>query len=107
VIDRFEGTVSDPSALLAALKGVVLNDSAVTQYQSFLAARASDEDLERPAEADRGHREQQSRSAVADRVGKGSVERRTDVLSQAAREFKRPVPPQLVRPLSLLDLACK
>jgi hypothetical protein len=42
VIDRFEDTVSDPAALVAALKAVGLNDSAVTQYQSFLAARASD-----------------------------------------------------------------
>src|SRR2546425_7843940 len=42
VIDRFESTVSDPAALLAALKAVGLNDSAVSQYQSFLTARASD-----------------------------------------------------------------
>ena len=42
VIDRFEGTVSDPDKLLASLKAVGLNDSAVTQYQSFLSARAND-----------------------------------------------------------------
>jgi len=42
VIDRFESTVSDPDALLASLKAVGLDDSAVTQYQSFLAARAND-----------------------------------------------------------------
>jgi hypothetical protein len=42
VIDRFEATVSDPDALLSSLKAVGLDDSAVTQYQSFLAARASD-----------------------------------------------------------------
>jgi hypothetical protein len=42
VVDRFEGTVSDPDALLASLKAVGLDDSAVTQYQSFLSARASD-----------------------------------------------------------------
>src|SRR6478672_5464956 len=42
VIDRFERTVSDPEAVLAALKAVGLDTSAVTQYQSFLAARAND-----------------------------------------------------------------
>src|SRR5437899_1167896 len=42
VIDRFESTVSDPDALLSSLKAVGLDDSAVTQYQSFVAARASD-----------------------------------------------------------------
>ena len=42
VVDRFEATVSDPDALLANLKAVGLDDSAVTQYQSFLDARASD-----------------------------------------------------------------
>jgi hypothetical protein len=42
VVDRFEGIVSDPDALLANLKAVGLDDSAVTQYQSFLSARAND-----------------------------------------------------------------
>jgi hypothetical protein len=42
VVDRFHATVSDPDALLASLKAVGLSDSAVTQYQSFLSARASD-----------------------------------------------------------------
>jgi hypothetical protein len=42
VVDRFEGMVSDPDALLANLKAVGLNDSAVTQLQSFVSARASD-----------------------------------------------------------------
>src|SRR5947199_8917121 len=42
VVDRFEGTVSDPDALLASLKAVGLDDSAVAQYESFLSARASD-----------------------------------------------------------------
>ena len=42
VVDRFEGIVSDPDALLANLKAVGLDDSAVTQYRSFLSARAND-----------------------------------------------------------------
>src|SRR5439155_10793377 len=42
VVDRFEGTVSDPDALLASLKAVGLDDSAVAQYRAFLSARASD-----------------------------------------------------------------
>jgi hypothetical protein len=42
VVDRFEATVSDPDALLASLRAVGLDDGAVTQVQSFLAARASD-----------------------------------------------------------------
>jgi hypothetical protein len=42
VVDRFEATVSDPDALLASLKAVGLDDSAVPQYQSFLGARAND-----------------------------------------------------------------
>jgi hypothetical protein len=42
VVDRFEGMVSDPDALLANLKAVGLNDAAVTQFQTFLSARASD-----------------------------------------------------------------
>lgn len=42
VVDRFEATLSDPDALLASLKAVGLDDSAVIQYQSFLSARASD-----------------------------------------------------------------
>ena len=42
VVDRFEGMVADPDALLAHLKAVGLDDSAVTQFQSFLSVRASD-----------------------------------------------------------------
>jgi len=42
VVDRFEGMVSDPDALLANLKAVGLDDAAVTQFQTFLSARASD-----------------------------------------------------------------
>jgi hypothetical protein len=42
VIDGFEGMVADPDALLAHLKAVGLDDSAVTQFQSFLSVRASD-----------------------------------------------------------------
>jgi hypothetical protein len=42
VVDRFERTVSDPNALLAALEAIGLDASAVGQYQSFIAARASD-----------------------------------------------------------------
>lgn len=42
VVDRFEGTVSDPEALLASLEAVGLDDSAVTRYESFLSARASE-----------------------------------------------------------------
>lgn len=42
VVDRFEGMVGDPDALLANLKTVGLDDAAVTQFQSFLTARASD-----------------------------------------------------------------
>lgn len=42
VLDRFEGTVSDPDSLLTSLKAVGLDDSAITQYQSFLTARAND-----------------------------------------------------------------
>ena len=42
VLDRFERTVSSPSVLLASLKGVGLDDAALTQYQSFLSARAAD-----------------------------------------------------------------
>src|SRR3954452_24638693 len=42
VIDRFQGMVADPGALLANLKAVGLNDAAVTQFQTFLSARASD-----------------------------------------------------------------
>ncbi len=42
VVDRFEGVVADPDALLANLKSIGLDDSAITQYQSFLSARASD-----------------------------------------------------------------
>jgi hypothetical protein len=42
VLDRFERAVSSPSALLASLKGVGLDDAALTHYQSFLSARASD-----------------------------------------------------------------
>src|SRR5262249_27300711 len=42
VVDRFEGMVADPDALLANLKAVGLDDGAVTQFQSFLIARASD-----------------------------------------------------------------
>ena len=42
VVDRFEGMVSDPDALLTHLKAVGLNDAAVTQLQTFLSARASD-----------------------------------------------------------------
>ncbi len=42
VVERFEGMVADPDALLANLKAIGLDDSAVAQYQSFLSARASD-----------------------------------------------------------------
>jgi Family of unknown function (DUF6603) len=42
IVDRFESTVSDPDALIASLKAVGLDDSAVSQYESFLSARASD-----------------------------------------------------------------
>ena len=42
VVDRFEGMVADPDALLANLKAVGIDDAAVTQFQSFLTARASD-----------------------------------------------------------------
>jgi len=42
VVDRFEAMVADPDALLANLKAVGLDDAAVTQFQSFLTARASD-----------------------------------------------------------------
>ena len=42
VVNRFEGMVSDPDALLANLKAVGLDDSSVTQFQTFLTARASD-----------------------------------------------------------------
>jgi len=42
VLDQFERMASSPGALLAALKGIGLNDAAVTQIQSFLGARASD-----------------------------------------------------------------
>jgi uncharacterized protein DUF6603 len=42
VVDRFEGTVSDPDALLVSLKAVGLDDAAVTQFQTFFGARASD-----------------------------------------------------------------
>lgn len=42
VIDRFESTVSDPDRLLSSLKAVGLDGAAVTQYQSFLSARAAD-----------------------------------------------------------------
>jgi hypothetical protein len=42
VVDRFEGIVTDRDALVANLKAVGLNDAAVTQFQSFLTARASD-----------------------------------------------------------------
>jgi hypothetical protein len=42
VVDRFEGMVSDPDALLANLKAVGLDDAAVTQLQTFVNARASD-----------------------------------------------------------------
>ena len=55
VLDRFERAVSSPSALLASLKGVGLDDAALTHYQSFLSARASDprKALDRPAQAAR------------------------------------------------------
>jgi hypothetical protein len=42
VLDHFERMTSSPDALLAGLKGVGLNDAAVTQLQSFLNARKSD-----------------------------------------------------------------
>ena len=42
VVDRFEGMVADPDALLANLKAVGIDDASVTQFQSFLTARASD-----------------------------------------------------------------
>ena len=42
VVDRFEGMVSDPDALLANLKAIGLDDAAVTQLQTFVNARASD-----------------------------------------------------------------
>jgi hypothetical protein len=42
VVDRFEGMVSDPDALLTNLKAVGLDDAAVTQLQTFVNARASD-----------------------------------------------------------------
>src|SRR5262245_14540013 len=42
VVEGFEGMVADPDALLAHLKAVGLDDSAVTQFQSFLSVRASD-----------------------------------------------------------------
>lgn len=42
VVDRFEGMVSDPDALLTHLKAVGLNDAAVKAFQTFLSARAND-----------------------------------------------------------------
>ncbi len=42
VVDRFEGMVSDPDALLANLKAIGLDDAAVTQLQTFVNARPSD-----------------------------------------------------------------
>src|SRR4051794_22342329 len=40
--DRVEATVSAPGRPLASPQAVGLDDSAVTQYQSFLTARVSD-----------------------------------------------------------------
>ena len=42
VVDRFEGMVSDPDALLTNLRAIGLDDTAVTQFQTFASARASD-----------------------------------------------------------------
>lgn len=42
ILQRFEATISDPSTLLASLAGAGLDDAAIAQYQTFLAARAAE-----------------------------------------------------------------